>query len=212
MATPPSPAGPGGRIARSFRAQRLSHRRHNPFRRQQPDRLHHGPAAARSALSHGCREGRPGADLSRQWRRSRGGGACLAHRHRISPPLQEGRGDRHVLLSPPRPQRSRRAGFHPAADVQGDRAPPDARDLCQAPAPRRACCARRGRAMANRFTAKLEAQFEAAKSYRPNKADWLEGAWTGSKGAGRRSPRRDRRCRETAARDRARRSDGAGRF
>jgi 2-oxoglutarate dehydrogenase E1 component len=29
------------------------------------------------------------------------------------------------------------------------------------------------------FTAHLDSQFEAAKSYRPNKADWLEGAWTG---------------------------------
>ena len=34
-------------------------------------------------------------------------------------------------------------------------------------------------AMATRFVAGLEAQFEAAKSYRPNKADWLEGAWAG---------------------------------
>ncbi len=34
-------------------------------------------------------------------------------------------------------------------------------------------------AIASRFIAELEAQFEAAKSYRPNKADWLEGAWAG---------------------------------
>jgi len=34
-------------------------------------------------------------------------------------------------------------------------------------------------AMASRFTANLESQFEAAKHYRPNKADWLEGAWAG---------------------------------
>jgi len=34
-------------------------------------------------------------------------------------------------------------------------------------------------AMANGFVADLEAQFEAAKGYRPNKADWLEGAWAG---------------------------------
>jgi 2-oxoglutarate dehydrogenase E1 component len=34
-------------------------------------------------------------------------------------------------------------------------------------------------AMASRFITELETQFEAAKSYRPNKADWLEGAWTG---------------------------------
>ncbi|GIL41193.1 2-oxoglutarate dehydrogenase E1 component [Roseiterribacter gracilis] len=29
------------------------------------------------------------------------------------------------------------------------------------------------------FQAKLEAEFETATSYKPNKADWLEGAWTG---------------------------------
>ncbi|HEY3910480.1 MAG TPA: 2-oxoglutarate dehydrogenase E1 component [Stellaceae bacterium] len=34
-------------------------------------------------------------------------------------------------------------------------------------------------AMAARFVARLETEFEAAKSYRPNKADWLEGAWAG---------------------------------
>jgi 2-oxoglutarate dehydrogenase E1 component len=34
-------------------------------------------------------------------------------------------------------------------------------------------------AMAASCIAELEAQFEASKSYRPNKADWLEGAWAG---------------------------------
>src|ERR1700741_4242705 len=34
-------------------------------------------------------------------------------------------------------------------------------------------------AMATRFIAELETQFESAKSYRPNRADWLEGAWGG---------------------------------
>jgi 2-oxoglutarate dehydrogenase E1 component len=34
-------------------------------------------------------------------------------------------------------------------------------------------------AIANRFIADLEAQFTAAENYRPNKADWLEGAWAG---------------------------------
>jgi len=34
-------------------------------------------------------------------------------------------------------------------------------------------------AMAARFAARLESEFEAAKGYRPNKADWLEGAWAG---------------------------------
>jgi 2-oxoglutarate dehydrogenase E1 component len=34
-------------------------------------------------------------------------------------------------------------------------------------------------AIATGFLAELETQFETAKSYRPNKADWLEGAWAG---------------------------------
>jgi 2-oxoglutarate dehydrogenase E1 component len=36
-------------------------------------------------------------------------------------------------------------------------------------------------AMVAEFTKHLDSQFEAAKSYRPNKADWLEGAWSGLK-------------------------------
>ena len=38
-------------------------------------------------------------------------------------------------------------------------------------------------AMASDFMAYLDSQFEAAKGYRPNKADWLEGAWSGLKAA-----------------------------
>ncbi len=34
-------------------------------------------------------------------------------------------------------------------------------------------------AMAARFVARLETEFASANSYRPNKADWLEGAWAG---------------------------------
>ncbi|MBV9586716.1 MAG: 2-oxoglutarate dehydrogenase E1 component [Alphaproteobacteria bacterium] len=34
-------------------------------------------------------------------------------------------------------------------------------------------------AMASGFIADLETQFSAGENYRPNKADWLEGAWTG---------------------------------
>src|SRR5260370_14257086 len=34
-------------------------------------------------------------------------------------------------------------------------------------------------AMATGFIAELEAQCDSAKGYRPNKADWLEGAWAG---------------------------------
>ena len=35
------------------------------------------------------------------------------------------------------------------------------------------------KAVASRFIADLETQFAAAENYRPNKADWLEGAWAG---------------------------------
>jgi 2-oxoglutarate dehydrogenase E1 component len=36
-----------------------------------------------------------------------------------------------------------------------------------------------GERMVAEFQAHLESQFEAAKGYKPNKADWLEGKWTG---------------------------------
>ena len=53
-------------------------------------------------------------------------------RDRIPAEIPEAGRHRHVLLSPLRPQRGRRAGVHPAADVQGDpRASDDARDLRQ---------------------------------------------------------------------------------
>ena len=34
--------------------------------------------------------------------------------------------------------------------------------------------------VADDFHARLEAEFEASKAYKPNKADWLEGAWAGA--------------------------------
>ena len=60
-------------------------------------------------------------------------------------------------------------------------------------------------AMATRFIAELEAQFEAAKSYRANKADWLEGAWVGLEQA----PEDDRRG-ETGVASEALREIGRG--
>ena len=33
--------------------------------------------------------------------------------------------------------------------------------------------------MWDRFAATLDDAYQAARSYRPNKADWLEGHWTG---------------------------------
>ncbi len=70
--------GPGAGVARYVGARRLPHRRHHPFHHQQPDRLHHQPdrvALRPLLLRH--RQGRPGADLPRQRRRS-GGGACTS--------------------------------------------------------------------------------------------------------------------------------------
>ncbi len=45
-------------------------------------------------------------------------------------------------------------------------------------------------ALIGEFNESLEASLEAAQSYRPNKADWLEGAWTGFEQAGAEGPRR----------------------
>ena len=118
-----------GLVAESLdlsRPRRLPHRRHHPFRRQQPDRLH-DPAdlLALRPLLHRGRQDRAGADPARERRRSRGRGPRLAHRHRVPPALQARHRHRHVLLPPARPQRGRRADVHPAADVQGDRRPQD---------------------------------------------------------------------------------------
>jgi 2-oxoglutarate dehydrogenase E1 component len=38
---------------------------------------------------------------------------------------------------------------------------------------------REAKAMVDNFIAMMEREFQAAQSYKPNKADWLEGAWTG---------------------------------
>ena len=100
----------------------LPHRRHDPRDRQQSDRLHHQPGLrALLALSLGRRAQRPGADLPRQRRRSRGGGARRPAGRRVPPAVQEGRGGRRLVLPPPWPQRGRRAELHPAADVPHDR-------------------------------------------------------------------------------------------
>ena len=49
------------------------------------------------------RQGRPGADLPRQRRRSRGGDLRLQDGDRVPPELPPRRRDRHVVLSPLRP-------------------------------------------------------------------------------------------------------------
>jgi 2-oxoglutarate dehydrogenase E1 component len=59
--------------------------------------------------------------------------------------------------------------------------------------------------IASSFIANLESQFDAARNYRPNKADWLEGAWAGFEPA----PNDDRRG-DTAASLELLREVGAG--
>ena len=55
------------------------------------------------------------------------------------------------------------------------------------------------------WRARLDAEFEAAQGYKPNKADWLDGRWAGMKARARArgpAPRQYRRCGRNAARDR----------
>ena len=83
---------------------RLQYRRLHPLRHQQPDRLHHQPAIrALVALPVGRRQGRPGADLPRQRRRSRGGHLRLQDGDRVPPELPPRHRHRHVVLPPLRP-------------------------------------------------------------------------------------------------------------
>ncbi len=56
-----------------------------------------------SPLSHRHRPDGRGADFPRQRRRSRGGGACRPGGDGVSPEIPQGRGARHLLLSPVRP-------------------------------------------------------------------------------------------------------------
>ena len=126
--------GRGRGMLRPVGPARPSHRRLGAFHRQQPDRLHHLSALlALLALSVRRRQDDRGADLPRQRRRSGGGGVRRQGRDRVPAEIPEAGRHRHVLLSPLRPQRGRRAGVHPAADVQGDPlASVDARHLRQA--------------------------------------------------------------------------------
>ena len=122
-----------------------------------------------------------GADLPRQRRRPRGRGLRRQGRHRVPPAVRQGRGHRHVLLPPVRPQRGRRSDDDPALDVREDQGPPD----------RRASSTPRGwsaRACATQaevdgwiaeFDAFLDEEFDAGKTYHADKADWLDGKWSG---------------------------------
>ena len=167
-------------------SQGLPDRRHDPPHRQQPDRLHHQPGLlAQLALPVGRRPRRAVPGVPRQRRRPGGGDPRGAAGDRVPPEVQDRRGDRPVVLPAPRPQRGRRAGLHPALDVQEDRPAPDgAPDLRPAARGGRACSSRaRRRRIYDAFIQQLEAAHEASRSYKANKADWLEGAWSGLRAA-----------------------------
>ena len=78
---------------------------------------------------------------------SRSGHLRLQDGDRVPPALRPGHRDRHVVLSPLRPQRRRRTELHPAADVQGDQIASQGQPgLRQAPRIRRGDRRRLGRA------------------------------------------------------------------
>ncbi|GIX13674.1 MAG: hypothetical protein KatS3mg118_1633 [Paracoccaceae bacterium] len=141
------------------------------------------------ALSLRRREDGRGADLPRERRRSRGGGARARRSPRVPPAFQQAGRHRHVLLSPLRPQRGRRAGVHPAAHVQGSAS---TRRRCRSIRKRLATRARHRR---GGRAGKADLRGHARRGVRgraelpPNKADWLDGRWSGSS-APRTRPRR----------------------
>ena len=139
--------GRGGGVFRAFRSARSPHRRLGALHRQQSDRLHHQSALfALVALSVRRRQDDRGADFPRQRRRSGSGRVRRQGGDRIPAEVSEAGGHRHVLLSPARPQRGRRAVLHPAVDVQGDcQASDDARDLRRKAGRRRRGDGRRSR-------------------------------------------------------------------
>ena len=133
-------------VLRALRIARSPHRRLGAFHRQQSDRLHHQSALfALVAVSVRRRQDDRGADLSRQRRRSGSGRFRRQGGDRVPAEVPEAGRHRHVLLSPSRPQRGRRAVVYPAADVQGDRrAPHDAGNLQRQARRRRRRHRRRG--------------------------------------------------------------------
>jgi hypothetical protein len=113
---------PGVRDAGDEPAHRLSHRRHRPRRGEQSDRLYNGPGTRlfRPVL-HRRRQIDPGANTARQRRRTRGGGVLRPHGGGVPHAVRHRYRAGHRLLSPPRPQRDRRTGVHPAGNVSRDR-------------------------------------------------------------------------------------------
>ena len=131
---------------------------------------------------------------------------AVTHVARLADPVPsavpEGRGHRPLVLPAPRAQRGRRAGLYPAVDVQADRPASDGSAGLRAPRSRKSGVLRPGEAQAihDHFQRQLDSAHEAARTYKSNKTDWLEGAWT--------RPARGT-CRVRARHDGARRREAA---
>ena len=118
-------------------------------------------------------------------RRSGSRGVRRQGRDRVPAEIPEAGGHRHVLLPRLRPQRGRRAGVHPAADVQGH---PRASERRRRSTPRRLVSEgvlSEGdvEKMRADWRAKLDVEFEASQGYKANSADWLDGRWSDIKAA-----------------------------
>ena len=199
-------AGGGGGDARHVGAARPPLGRRGPHRREQPDRLHHQPEI-RALLALPVRRGEdgPGAHRPRQRRRPGGGGPRGDPGGGFPPVVPPRRGAGHLLLPPPRPQRDRRAGVHPAADVPPHRvAPDDAADLRRPSGQGRRAGRRRGGAAGGGVRRPARRRIRGgARAPRPQGG--LAGGAVGRAegGAGAAAPRRgDRSRRRAAARDR----------
>ncbi len=131
---------PGDRVrdAQPPGARRLLDGRHAARDRQQPARLHdRSGGGALHPLRLRPRQGLRHPDHPRE-RRRRGG----LHQRRpagdgLPADLQPGRAHRPDRLPPLRPQRDRRAGLHPAADVRADQEAPARPQALRGPAGRR---------------------------------------------------------------------------
>ena len=168
-------------------AHRLPHRRHGPHRHQQPDRLHHRPGArairgstARTSPRR-CRRrsGTSTATTRRRWCSRRGSAPSSA---RTSPPTWCSTSSATAATATTRPtsRPSPSRSCTSASARCGPRAPSTPsgwRSEGSVPA-------EESKAILDAFNAKLEEAFQASQTFRPNKADWLEGHWTGLKAAG----------------------------
>ena len=86
---------------------------------------------------------------------------------------------------------TRRTGLHPAPDVPAIKDHPTTLELYSEQARRRRHAEPRpkSRRCWPRFNERLDEEFDASKSHRPNRADWLDGRWAGLSMA----PKGDRR-------------------